>query len=138
MISFKVKNCIIVYMFCFYIDQKIHQYFNLLVTECPLTIISPYSPHQIVDPRIGSELTYLALARYQLVAHPNNPSRLGNIFSLMHDIENIVSHSLVISLFFNNDAYGVVSFINNIIVPYHNAESNKSFIDKSLVIDDKI
>ena len=123
-------------MFHFYID--IHQDFNLLITEYPLATISPYSPYHIVDPRIGSELTYLALARYQLVAHPNNPSRLGNIFSLMHDIENIITHSLVISLFFNNDAYGVVSFINNIIVPYHNAESNKSFIDKSLMIEDKI
>ena len=123
-------------MFQFYID--IHQDSNLLITEYPLTTISPYSQYQIVDPRIGSELTYLALARYQLVAHPNNTSRLGNIFSLMHDIENIITHSLVISLFFNNDAYGVVSFINNIIVPYHNAETNKSFTDKSSIIEDKI
>ena len=125
-------------MFLSYIHQTIHQDSNLLITECSLTAISPYSPYQIADPRIGSELTYLALARYQLVAHPNNPSRLGNIFSLVHDIENIITHSLVISLFFNNDAYGVVSFINNIIVPYHNAESNKSLIDKSLMIDNKI
>ena len=92
----------------------------------------------MVEPRFGTELTYFALARYQLVAHPNNPSRLGSILSLVQDLEKIVSHPLIISLFFDNDAYGVVNFINNIIVPYNNA-SNKNFAnDKPLSIKMKI
>ena len=107
-----------------------------LITEWNPSVLPPYTPYDLNDTRFGSELTYLALARYQLVAHPNNPSRLGNIFNLVHDLEKVVNHTLIISLFFNNDAYGVVSFINNVIIPY-NTTANNVFIDSTLFVNKK-
>ena len=118
--------------------MKIVSLYLYLISERQPLVMSHHSLHPMVDPRFGTELTYLALARYHLVAHPNNPTRLGSIFSLVQDLEKVVSHPLIISLFFDNDAYGVVNFINNIIVPYNNA-SNKNFAnDKPLSIKMKI
>lgn len=109
-----------------------------LISEPQPLVMSHHSLHPMVDPRFGIELTYLALARYQLVAHPNNPNRLGSIFSLVQDLEKVVSHPLIISLCFDNDAFGVVNFINNIIVPYNTATCNNFALDKPLNINTKI
>ena len=77
----------------------------------------PFVPKAFVDSHLRGELTYLALARYQLVSHPTNPSRLGEIIRVTNDLEKIATHSLITSLFFNNNTHGIASFINRIIVP---------------------
>ena len=76
-----------------------------------------FVPKAFVDSHLRGELTYLALARYQLVSHPTNPSRLGEIIRVTNDLEKIATHSLITSLFFNNNTHGIASFINRIIVP---------------------
>ena len=77
----------------------------------------PFVPKAFVDSHLRGELTYLALARYQLVSHPTNPSRLGEIIRVTNGLEKIATHSLITSLFFNNNTHGIASFINRIIVP---------------------
>ena len=81
----------------------------------------PIVPKAFVDSHLRGELTYLALARYQLVSHPTNPSRLGEIIRVSNGLEKIASHSLITSLFFNNNTHGIASFINRIIVPCNDA-----------------
>ena len=77
----------------------------------------PFVPKAFGDSHLRGELTYLALARYQLVSHPTDPSRLGEIIRVTNGLEKIASHSLITSLFFNNNTHGIASFINRIIVP---------------------
>ena len=87
--------------------------------ELSSAITPPYPTKPRGEANMGCELTYLALARYQLVAHPTNPSRMGKILCILNNVEKIASHSLIISLFFNNNTYGIASFINRVIIPYN-------------------
>ena len=92
---------------------------NELILEWNPASMPPCPSKPRGEPNFGCELTYLALARYQLVAHPANPSRMGKILCVVNGVEKIASHSLIISLFFNNNTYGIANFINRVIIPYN-------------------
>ena len=96
-----------------------------MISEWNPASMPPYPSKPRREPNFGCELTYLALARYQLVAHPTNPSRMGKILCVVNGVEKIASHSLIISLFFNNNTYGIATFINRVIIPY-NVATNSS------------
>ena len=44
---------------------------------------------------------------------------MGKILCVVNGVEKIASHSLIISLFFNNNTYGIANFINRVIIPYN-------------------
>ena len=80
--------------------------------------IYQYTP-KLIGQHLGSEITYLALARYQLMAHPTNPLRMGNILCVLNSLDRLVNHSVLISVFFDENMYAVVNFINKILNPYN-------------------
>lgn len=62
------------------------------------------------------EVSHLTLARYHLVSHPSQPTRLTKILLLTRHVHSVVNQENVISSFFGNDTPLVLLFVNNILL----------------------
>ena len=63
--------------------------------------------------RALQEMSHLALARYHLVSHPRDPTRLTRILSTVNVIRRMSSQENVVRLFFGNNPSLVLLCINN-------------------------
>ena len=66
--------------------------------------------------RPGCDLSHLALARYHLVAHPGDPTRLTRIFVILNSVCAAAAKEDVAAVFFGNEVGVVNFFVNNVLL----------------------
>ena len=66
--------------------------------------------------RPGCDLSHLALARYHLVAHPGDPTRLTRIFVTLNSVSTAAVKEDVAAVFFGNEIGVVNFFVNNVLL----------------------
>ncbi len=62
------------------------------------------------------EVSHVALARYHLVAHPDDPTRLTKILLLVNTVNAVAGQDLLIPAFFDGETNLVLFFVNNVLL----------------------
>lgn len=66
--------------------------------------------------RLVSEVSHLALAKYQLIRLPRDPMRLTEISSLLTSLDVLATPPSIILMFFSNNVSQVTSMINYLLL----------------------
>ena len=64
------------------------------------------------------ESSHLALARYHLISHPEDPTRLTKLLLIVNNLQRIMDQETVVATFFNNDAMLVQLFVSNVLLQH--------------------
>ena len=98
----------------FFIFHHFFRLFDVTLGLLPVSFIfSEFCPQTANQMRALQEMSHLALARYHLVAHPRDPTRLTRILSTVNAIRRMSNQENVIRLFFGNNPSLVLLCINN-------------------------
>jgi len=63
-----------------------------------------------------SDLSQLALGRYQLISHPFEPLRMTSIMTNINRLKKDVSSAKIVDQFFDRNHYNVFQFIARILI----------------------